>query len=107
MYILYNSNKSSILNDIIDYLDDLGYNLTPEKYINKIEALVWLTLENELIDTDPLIFSDSSVILTDSREIYIGEKECIQYFTNQTCIIHLSEKSSEFKKLYNKKIKID
>lgn len=85
MYILFRPSDSDIISNIVDYLDYLGYNLTPNKYIcNK-----------------------TFVIQTESGEIYIGEKECIRFFSDLTLISHLSEKAQEFKK-YNKiKYKIE
>lgn len=80
MYTLYNPINSNILSNIIDYLHYLGYNLLPKKCIyNKIP-----------------------VIETNTGEIYVGEKECIQFYTDLTLILHLSDKAREFK-IFNPK----
>lgn len=83
MYILYNPVKSTTINNIINYIAYLGYDLVPKNIIdNKI-----------------------SVIQTEQGEVYIGEKECIQFYTDQTLIMHLSDKANYFNRYH--KIKIE
>lgn len=83
-YYLFNTNKC--INIILDYLDYRGYSLRP---IN--------------IEYDDEI--DYPIIITETNDIYNGENACIHFYTNESCIIHLKDKSDDFKR--NKKIKID
>lgn len=86
MYILYNPNKSTTIINIINYLYYMGYNLVPSNYI-----------ENR-----------TSVIRTNLGQLFVGEIECIKFFTEQTLITHLSEKANEFDRLNSyRKLKIE
>jgi hypothetical protein len=74
-YVLYNISQPIF--NIINYLSYRGYNLEPIYIDNKSDNIC-------------------PIITTESNEIYIGEKKCIEFYTNQSCIIHLNDKSREF-----------
>jgi len=77
-YTLYYNNKTvSDIFNIINYLSYQKYNLIPTK------------IENNM--------SLEPMILTEFNKLYIGEKNCIQFYTKESCILHLRDKSNDFK----------
>jgi len=76
----------SPLNDILVYLKYLNFDLQPVHYI--------YTGETKDTTRIHLFVEDAS----GNKEVISGEKDCIQFFSDQTCIIHLKDKANDFVK---------
>lgn len=80
-YILYklkDPESNAILN-IINYLDNLNYDLHPCEIIEE-DYPDWVTELPSIYDIE-------------NETLYRGETNVIQYYTNMTNIIHLKDKS--------------
>lgn len=82
-YILYNPCDNRPIHYILKYLDYLEYNLEPNYTIMDID----MNLPNL-----PIIYT------YDDNKWYIGEKQCIQFYTDATLILHLKDKADNFNK---------
>ena len=80
-YILYyTKNTKKQMYNIIEYLNSLKYNINP---IYEYEILQQNTQNLQL----PIIIHE---------HVYHGYTECVRFFTEQSCIIHLQDKANEF-----------
>lgn len=102
-YVLYNCNNNNIsIKYILAYLDYLGYELEPD--------YIYESIFNVDVDVDVL---QAPSICTYENNVYIGETECVKFYTEMTNITHLKDKAYEFNKYYSRypkklhKIKIE
>lgn len=85
-YILYNPSHNRSIFNILKYLDYRQFALEPS-----------LTQES-LIDSD--VVDSPSIYEVDTEKWYIGEHECIKFYSDSTLIMHLKDKSETFNKQY-------
>lgn len=85
MYILYYTETTNIIEDIIFYLSSLKYSLQP-------------TFTHRIPISE---YDNNKYPIIVSEKIYYGESECIRFLTEQSCIIHLKDKAVDFKNRYD------
>jgi hypothetical protein len=81
-YILYSQHNNRHIFNILKYLDYIGYNLEPDAICDL------------LLDNTPSIYE------FENNKWYIGEKECIKFYTDSSLIIHLKDKADAFNRYY-------
>jgi hypothetical protein len=88
-YILYNPCDNRPIDYILKYLDYLEYNLEPSYIHNSIMDMD--------IDMD-IDLPNLPMIYTYDNKWYIGENQCIQFYSDATLILHLKDKADNFNK---------
>ena len=83
-YILYNPSNNRSIYTILKYLDYREYNLDPH------------IICDSLIDSD--IVETPSIYVINNNEWYIGETQCVKFYSDSTLIMHLKDKAETFDK---------